>query len=655
MSALGLLLREAAAAGLILLPVFALRGLLRRGAMSGAERTAAAWFLGPWAWTGLVGVARLAGLSLPSGAIVVTAAAALALLAPLLSRRDAGRGGGLIPGTAAALGVSLLLAAAFFLLRGWETRLWDSTFHGHIASFLRHADLPPENPFLAGKPLVYPWFMHFQTAALGSLTGLDPWHVFPTLNLHALAGTALALALLCPAPTRTGRGVALGVLFAIWAPNSIGWLAHAGRWFFGGETGPEAVRQSIRDFNTVLSQMSPGFDARLAFPAHKFLESTPFALALPAPFLCIRFIGRLLRERSFGSWILLALVLAAWLHIHFMSAVLLAPALAIAAAAGALLNARDVGAGRSFTSLAVAASAVVLAAAISAAYLSATLEPSLDASGGNSWALGLHGENAIAVLFCLLPFAFFMAVEQRGAAGRGIPVPSGDSGLPRGWLATCAAACLVTGNLIVITDHNEYKILLTGLMIIPVLAAPALERLLRGWSPSSLLHGLAAGYIALTGVGIVLTMALISAWRPPRTDYPDEPAASALIERVAPPGAVLVTDAFLPEEMTGPGYLLYPSLQGQWGFGEELRAREEILAILKGGPLFDPLGRPFRAEDPVAPRALDRKAAWEEIEGMGRPVVFALAKGSWPLVPRERLRTLIDDGAWEILLLEAGP
>jgi hypothetical protein len=610
--------------GVLGLSGLALARLLAPAAVRREIRVAMAWVLGPWVWTLLVGCLRWAGLDLALAGGIATAAAFL--LSWWRPRTHPGTSWS--PGTGTALGVSLALAALFYVAQGGRVTLWDSPFHVQMAEFLQVGTLPPENPFLAGRGLPYPWGMHLEAAALGRLVGLEPAAVFPVLNLHALAGLLLALNLCLPRSLGL-RGRATVLLLAVWATNPLGWLAHVGRWFGGEVRGWEAVRESLLHPDTVLSQMSPGFDRRLAYPMHKFLEATPYALVLPLPFLAWWLLGRLARDGRAAHVVLLGLVGAAWLSLHFISAVLVWPALLLTVFLGLPPRSWP-------RTLGLAALAALGAVAATGPYLWATLGLSLRHGGGGALALRPDPHLA-ALVFCAAPFVLLAALGRRGFA---------HEDLPRGWVGRAAVAALLVGMLVQFTDHNEYKVLLVGLLLVPVSLAGRLEWLF--WEAGGARRWIARGFLAVAGLGAVVVLGLL-AFGQARPLYARDATLDAVLAESLRPETVLVGDLYAPGPWRWAAFLAYPTLQSQWGFSEELDLRRSALEALKGQRLRCPLGTAGRGRQrPAWP--MERTRALERVLALGRPVAFVVPRGGWPGLPRAGLQPIHRGARWEVWL-----
>jgi hypothetical protein len=267
-----------------------------------------AWLVSPL----LVCGAELAlCLALPREA-ALAAALALGALAQLLAR---GREVRLErPGGAALAALALGLAAAFatwlLVMRGNAARVsYHGLLHaGVVESTL--ASLPPENPWLAGRPLPYYWLWHALCGAAGEACGLAPTRAMAWSNVWAAAALApalfLALAPLWPralgAPEALGsagsadsaesigargRGARLlaGVALALLGLNVLGgWV-----WLARGLPGGRAMHSSLDLFDSLaplLVEVDGGWipDRRTAFGWSKLgnLSSYPAALALVA-------------------------------------------------------------------------------------------------------------------------------------------------------------------------------------------------------------------------------------------------------------------------------------------------------------------------------------------------------------------------------------
>jgi hypothetical protein len=646
------------------------------------------WALGPWIWIGATGLLRLAGVELLPSSLGALLPFVVMILACLRKRTIEAMARG-FPGKGMgwAMAASVMLLAAFFLLRDGETALWDSEFHARIATYLQASALPPDNPFLAGRPLVYPWFFNLEVAAIAVITGLTPYRVFAILDLHAILSLVLALSLCIPASMRAARGGALAVFLGIWAPNSLGWLFHAVRWTTGEVTGLSAIRQAASNFDQVLSQMAPWFTRCLAFPAHKFFEGTAYAEALACPFLAIFLAGRIVgtsgaldrstpheaHQRSSSNregplehsaslqlpWIevtLLALVIAVWCHVHFMSAFLFFPPM-LAMGLIAAMTDRPHGTRRSRHLILLTAS-IALGVILSLPYLLGTFGSIIHIGGSRLLGLGPRLDNLLALPAVVLPYALIAVLGRRMGTGRSRDRPESDSSataLPSGWAAGYCALILIWGTALALTDHNEDKILIPGVMLVPVIAWPLMGRALSARTPR-LVRGGVALFFGATVAGALMVVALASGWNPP-AQYQWDRDVSEAVERLAPRGAVIVSDSFAPLPQRRSGYLYFPELQGMWGFVADLQDREGVMASLKGAPVRHPLGLPAVRECvwPERTQYTPEGAVARLRELDGGAVIIAPA-GSWGPISGKRatllgLRTLPPVAGWDLFLV----
>ena len=86
-----------------------------------------------------------------------------------------------------------LLPVVFIYIRHPDFRVydWHGFFHASIVYQIVNGSIPPNNPILAGEPLLYPWGSHLLVAGIVSLLHLSPPTVFALLNLCFLALTLI--------------------------------------------------------------------------------------------------------------------------------------------------------------------------------------------------------------------------------------------------------------------------------------------------------------------------------------------------------------------------------------------------------------------------------------------------------------------------------
>ncbi|MFB2974803.1 hypothetical protein [Microseira sp. BLCC-F43] len=86
-----------------------------------------------------------------------------------------------------------ILPLIFIYLRYPDFRVydWHGFLHASIVYQIINGSIPPNNPILAGEPLLYPWGSHLLVASIVSLLHLSPATVFALLNLCFLALTLI--------------------------------------------------------------------------------------------------------------------------------------------------------------------------------------------------------------------------------------------------------------------------------------------------------------------------------------------------------------------------------------------------------------------------------------------------------------------------------
>jgi hypothetical protein len=120
------------------------------------------------------------------------------------------RSSSLVPAlVAAALSVSVL-----YVMQASNPRLvvsWHGFLHTAIAQQFPVAQLPPENPFVAGEPLPYYWFYQMLAAGMSAALDIAPIRAFQVMILASLALTIVAGALIGRA---CFRSIGIGLLIA---------------------------------------------------------------------------------------------------------------------------------------------------------------------------------------------------------------------------------------------------------------------------------------------------------------------------------------------------------------------------------------------------------------------------------------------------------
>src|SRR4051794_36721767 len=99
--------------------------------------------------------------------------------------------------TAYLLALIVAIAASILLI---NPHLVTYSYHGMVHLGYIYATLrppwPPEDPFMAGTPLSYPWAFHALVGRISALLEVSPAWVHAAANLAALAATAAAVAAL---------------------------------------------------------------------------------------------------------------------------------------------------------------------------------------------------------------------------------------------------------------------------------------------------------------------------------------------------------------------------------------------------------------------------------------------------------------------------
>lgn len=184
------------------------------------------------------------------------------------------------PGLAAAIAVGALLAliTAVLLLSSARLRLsWHGLLHTSIAYRIMEMGVPPENPFFAGKPLIYYWYYHLAAAGMSKAANLSPLIAFAVLNIIAVGAVVPCLYLSGRAAALSSGASLLGAVIGALALNPLGPL------FFVLQE-PGITFQDLAGGDNpgrLIGYMGLGFDLRLASPLTKFWNVSSFATAVP--------------------------------------------------------------------------------------------------------------------------------------------------------------------------------------------------------------------------------------------------------------------------------------------------------------------------------------------------------------------------------------
>ena len=390
--------------------------------------------------------------------------------------RPRGRAAGL----AAVLAVALAAVVALALFGGGTAI--RASFHGLLHSAITEEvarALPPENPWLAGRPLPYYWAWHALGALLGEALGLAPTRALALTNVWAAAVLPLALYFLAAPflrePKRDLGAVLLG-LFGLGALGGV--LLAVERPAFVPPGDPLQLLAGMRG-------LVGDWDPRLAWGPSKLgnLSSYPVALSLLV-----------------AGWVAAAHALRGrWGEGATASgrtwAVLCAASLGASLAMNPLVGA----AGYASAGLvALLRGRVLLLVALAVAALPGLLEV-LAASSvreGASFGLRLDGGAAWRALLPVLPLVL-AALALLRRAGSGAEEAGGeghdDAGALTGrdegddahagrdtaglLLVVASAVCLAVAALLVFPEDNQYKFVRLAAVPLAVLAAGGLGRL----------------------------------------------------------------------------------------------------------------------------------------------------------------------------------
>lgn len=426
---------------------------------------------------------------------VILALATLAVLPLLLAKRVVGAPPeGAAPGAGRAAFVALVMACCCALVVGlalFAGPAIRASFHGLLHSSITEEvarSVPPENPWLAGRPLPYYWAWHGLGALVGGALGLAPTLALALLNVWAAFLVPLALYFLAAPLLREPKRDLAAVLVGLFGLNVLGgWLLLSTRPEFVPPDGPLALLGQLRALvPTSVTELGAidAWDARLAWGPSKFgnLSSYPVSLAL---LLCGWLAsGHALRGRwgsrtdaSGRTWaILAALSLGASLAMN----PLVGAAGFAATGLVALLRGRVLLLG----AMAIAAIPGVLEVLSASSHRTgSSFELHLD--GGAIWSALLP---VLPLIVCALPLFWRRPWTSTGAAEEtraesGTSNPQRDQALdptaegPRSFLlllTVAAALSLVVASLVVFPEDNQYKFVRIAAFPLAILAAGGL-------------------------------------------------------------------------------------------------------------------------------------------------------------------------------------
>ncbi|MBU0755803.1 MAG: DUF2298 domain-containing protein [Planctomycetes bacterium] len=181
-----------------------------------------------------------------------------------------------------ALGIGALLVvfSAVLLFASVQLRLSShGLLHSAIVYSLIDTGIPLENPFFAGRPLIYYWYYHLAAAGLSLAAGKSPLIAFSFLNLPAVAAVVPCLYLAGRAVKLSQWMALFGALIGLLALNPLGPLFFLLR-------DPSVTLKQIEAGTVLPGQMAQaltlGFDLRLGSSLTKFwnVSSFPQGIAL---------------------------------------------------------------------------------------------------------------------------------------------------------------------------------------------------------------------------------------------------------------------------------------------------------------------------------------------------------------------------------------
>lgn len=445
-SAVGFLVWPAA----MILPGYA---VVRRGEGPRAGSLGLAAGAGPVLFGIVVTLFGLLGLPAAVGALVaVVAGGAAAARAWSPDPHDAPPRFRITPLTLAA-GAAVFVAGALPHLLQPALR-WrdDALLHIPVIQRVIAEGIPPGNPFLAGEPLAYFWFLHATLGGVASLSGLPLDWLPVLLNLQGLAVLLFAIDRAGRVLGLAGGARALALLFVGCGLTPWGWM----RLVYLQQTRPD-INWALVEASGVsgLFPILSPFDPRLVASLTKVTISN----ALPMS-LAIFVLAATPTPRAPGRGVRQTLWVTGALLFHLATGILLWSGLALRWVLDRFVR-RDEGAGyRDHLG------ALVLAGVFAAPYVLGILAAR---SGTSAAQLGFHPEHWFLLHLSL--------VGLWGLAAWVLPAWIRDPARVR-WLAVGLPA-LALPLAVHLVDGNEYKTIFVWLLLLTLPAGAALAALMR--------------------------------------------------------------------------------------------------------------------------------------------------------------------------------
>jgi hypothetical protein len=190
-----------------------------------------------------------------------------------------------------ALALFILIAAVCVAIsylpftREWWRMRSDAWFHSAIVAQIKDFGIPPEDPFNIGFPLQYMWFFHVFVVLVSQASGIHPFFTMAVVNVHALAGFALAAFLFSATYRKSFSQNYAAVLTVLFGMNAAFWAfipVKLLRMFFGNVRGAEdfARLASLHPFQAITARRFVQVGYNQEFLLDKFMVATAFSMGL---------------------------------------------------------------------------------------------------------------------------------------------------------------------------------------------------------------------------------------------------------------------------------------------------------------------------------------------------------------------------------------
>ncbi len=352
----------------------------------------------------------------------------------------------------------LAAAAAIYLI---NPQLRTYSYHGMVhlgyVYVTQRTHWPPEDPYMAGTPLSYPWAYHALVGGISSLFAVSASWVFALCNLAALAVTIIVVGRTSRLLGGDGITANVAVVIAVLAPTFLG-------------TGARMVLEPLVPPSIEPALVDAFWFDRALPPLEKYLNVAPMALGMAFGVYCNYLLLVILKDKRLSLHKFFLLFSAVALLGYFYPFLWLAACVAavvcgsVAARAGEWRKAFALAAALAIANLAVAPYILALAAARSPGHGMGLLQDPY-----------LMLARLLHIEIVLLPLWFFIALGRRDLIER---LREGSSA-HRAALGSALVLLLAFILLDLRTDDagEGYKFRVMAVFWLAPLAAPGLRRI----------------------------------------------------------------------------------------------------------------------------------------------------------------------------------